>query len=237
MARRNGGQPGGYIMDRVSRRTFLGGSGALAFAGRPSWAAGTDRQCASAHVPPYLTVDCAARRNYQEFRKHSERIFLVGLVSLASFTGRYGQYGAGSLFLFPVLRPPHQQPAPAGGAAPPAITGLIPQPAAAPVPQPAFPAGHSEESLLALLEPKGAARSQFVGFLVDVPADDGRSGLSRFTAGRLPDGKSVRIEWTVSNLNRPWFGSPTIPHDGTCNGAAWRKVVVEGLKQATVARC
>ena len=89
-----------------------------------------------------------------------------------------------------------------------------------------------------MLGATGPAMHQFLGFVVAAPTNDWRSKLSRYTEGRLSDGKSVQIGWTVSNLNRPWFaGNPTIPHDETCNGAKWRKVIIEGLKQATIQQC
>ena len=226
-------------MIAIGRRAFLGGSGALALAGKPSWAWAVEaRQCPSSYVPAHLTVNCAARRNYRTFRDESARVHLAGLVSLVNFTGHYGQYTAGTLFLFPVLRPKNQQPKPVPGHRLPEITGFIPQNATVSTTRPPLDPGMNEESLLGLLGPKGNVGSQFLGFRVDVPAKDGRSKLSRFTEGRLPDGKSIRIEWTVSNLNRPWFnGSPTIPNDNTCGGASWRKVIIEGLKQATSETC
>lgn len=223
-------------MIAVNRRTFLGGSGSLVLAGQPAW--GQDLRCPSSYVPPSLEVNCAARGNYKTFRDQSDRVHLAGAVSLLNFTGKYGPYHAGTLFLFPVLRAAHEQPRPKPGVRLPEITGLIPRSATASVALPPFAAGQDEETLLTLLEPKGNARMHFLGFRVDVPAKDGRSKLSRFTEGRLPDGKSIRIEWAVSNLNRPWFaGSASIPHDSTCGGAAWRKVIVEALKHATAEVC
>jgi hypothetical protein len=225
-------------MCEISRRTFVAGSGALALAAQPSWAWAEDtQQCASTYIPPYLTVNCAARKNYQVFRGSSERVHLAGLVSLVNFKGKYGQYNAGTLFLFPVLRPAQQQPKPQPGVRVPEISGLIPGIGTDSVPMPPLPPGQDEEALLSTLAPEGS-RTRFLGFRVDVPANDGRSTLARFTEGRLPDGKTIRIEWTVSGLNSPWFnGSPTIPHDSTCGGATWRKVIIEGLKQATTEAC
>jgi hypothetical protein len=235
---------GARAMHLFSRRTFIRGAGAVAFAGQTSsaWAAVGDGQCVSSYVPAQLTVDCATRRNYEQFRNYSDQVYLAGLVSLVNFKGKYGSYTAGSLFLFPVFRPASQQPKPpvVKGAPQklPTVSGSIPTSALGSIARPPFPAGHNEESLLSVLGPAASARSQFLGFRLDLPADDGRAKLSRFTSGKLPDGKSVRIEWTVSNLNRPWFGgSPTIPHDDTCNGATWRKIIIAGLKQATVSRC
>ena len=55
---------------------------------------------------------------------------------------------------------------------------------------------------------------------------------------KLADGKGVGIDWTSSNLNNPWFGgSRTIPSKDICNGAAWRKLIVDGLMQASTGLC
>lgn len=223
----------------TTRRTFLGGSCALAFAGKESLAYAADsQQCLSSYVPASLTLTCATRKNYETFRDNSERIHLAGLVSLVNFKGQYGQYNAGTLFLFPVLRPAYLQPKAKPGVKLPEIAGLLPRTATDSIVLPPLDAGHNEESLVGRLSPEAHALKRFVGFGVDVAASDGRSRLSRFTEGKLPDGKSIRIEWTVSNLNRSWFaGSPTIPQDQTCDGASWRKLIVEGLKQATSRAC
>jgi hypothetical protein len=55
---------------------------------------------------------------------------------------------------------------------------------------------------------------------------------------KLADGAPISIDWTSSNLNRAWFGgSSWIPEGEACNGAAWRKVIIDGLNQASVAAC
>ena len=55
---------------------------------------------------------------------------------------------------------------------------------------------------------------------------------------KLADGGAIGINWTSSNLNRPGFGgSSCIPNTDACNGNAWRKVIVDGLNQASVAAC
>jgi hypothetical protein len=80
--------------------------------------------------------------------------------------------------------------------------------------------------------------TMFIGFQVDVPygRNDGR--LDWFSNARLADGKDVGIDWTSSNLNHPWFGgSRCIPSKDTCNGAAWRKLIVDGLTQASIGLC
>jgi hypothetical protein len=213
-------------MNIVSRRTFLGGSGALAFAGQPSLASAA-LECVSAHVPPLLTVDCASRRNYAEFRSHPGKIALVGVVSMTQVKGKFGTYTAGSLLLFPVVKP---------GAKASGITAVFPTSAKGSAASSPLSVGHNEESFLAGI--LVAPMSQFIGFMVDGPFDRGRARTTRFTNGKLPDGTNIGINWTVSNLNRPWFaGSPTIPQTDQCHGKTWRQRIIEGLKQATVARC
>ena len=58
-----------------------------------------------------------------------------------------------------------------------------------------------------------------------------------FTNVKLADA-SVGIDWTSSNLNNGWFGgSRTIPSTADCNGGQWRKLIVDGLNQASAAIC
>jgi hypothetical protein len=79
----------------------------------------------------------------------------------------------------------------------------------------------------------------FIGFELDVPFGQGRARLPWVTnVNKLADGKPLGINWTSSNLNRPWFGGNScIPNSETCNGNAWRKVIVDGLNQASVGAC
>jgi hypothetical protein len=54
----------------------------------------------------------------------------------------------------------------------------------------------------------------------------------------LADGKGVGIAWTSSNLNHSWFGgSRFIPKEDDCGGATWRKLIIDGLQQASGALC
>lgn len=78
----------------------------------------------------------------------------------------------------------------------------------------------------------------FIGFQVDVPYSQFEARLDWFSNATLADGRDVGIDWTSSNLNHPWFGgSRTIPNKDTCNGAAWRKLIVDGLTQASTGLC
>jgi hypothetical protein len=55
---------------------------------------------------------------------------------------------------------------------------------------------------------------------------------------KLADGGRVGINWTSANLNNAWFGGNScIPNTDTCNGNAWRKVIVDGLNQASIGAC
>ncbi|MCC2654375.1 MAG: hypothetical protein K0Q60_4541, partial [Microvirga sp.] len=134
---------------------------------------------------------------------------------------------AASLFLFPTLKL---------GAKSTDITAVFPTSTGTRQASP-LPTGHSEEAFLGgvLVVP----RSSFIGFTVDEPFSEGRERMTTlFTNGKLPDATRIGINWTVSNLNRPWFaGSSVIPHSDTCNGSAWRKLIIEGLKHASAGGC
>ena len=78
-----------------------------------------------------------------------------------------------------------------------------------------------------------APSSNFIGFQLDEPLRKGREKLAWVTnVDKLADGAPVGINWTSSNINRPWFGgNSSIPDTDACNGNAWRKVIVDGLNQ------
>ena len=62
--------------------------------------------------------------------------------------------------------------------------------------------------------------------------------IFRCEATYVADGKPVGIEWTSSNMNRPWFGgSQWIPNTDNCKGNAWRALIIDGLNQASVGAC
>jgi hypothetical protein len=83
-----------------------------------------------------------------------------------------------------------------------------------------------------------APAGYFIGCVIDVPYSPVESRFAWFTSGKLPDGLSVGIDWTSSNLNHPWFGgSRTIPDTADCNGAQWRKLIIDGLYQASASAC
>lgn len=223
-------------MNIVNRRTFIGGSGALVLAGQTSWAAAA-ATCKTAFVPVSLSVDCASKRNYGEFRRYPERIALVGVVSVQYFKGKYGEYPGANLFLYPVLKPPPRPSSPTAPrlAPPPPPPAVLPTGRSTWTDASPLPVGHSEESFLGLL---GTPSSNFIGFSINLPFDPSRARTPRFTNGKLPDGTEIGINWTVSNLNRSWFaGSPIIPHTDQCNGEKWRKAIIGGLKQVASQSC
>jgi len=84
-----------------------------------------------------------------------------------------------------------------------------------------------------------APASYFIGFAADAPLSTADAQLPWFTnVDKLADGKGVGIDWTSANLNAPWFGgSRAIPASEACYGSAWRKLIVDGLTQASSSAC
>jgi hypothetical protein len=222
-------------MTVYGRRAFLGmsvGAASLlrhplsAFAQTPACVPGGMAQ----FLPTRLNVDCASRRNFQLFRQNAGDVGLAGVVSMSFVRGKIGSYGAGSMIVFPWLKPK--------GKANTALPAVVPVNSvqfvsAGPIPDGALPV---DEYLcyLRLQTPS----TMFIGFQVDVPYSQSEARFDWFSNAKLADGKSVGIDWTSSNLNHPWFGgSRTIPSKDTCNGAAWRKLIVDGLMQASTGLC
>jgi hypothetical protein len=217
-------------MTGLNRRAFIttGSAGALVLAlpQRLAFAA----ECTSSYLPARLTVDCASRQNFQTFRKYPNYVGLACVVSTTAVAGKYGKYPAGNLFLFPWLKP-------RGSAL--GLKALYPTSqtesnTAAPVPEKAPPA--EEYFCRVVLQ---APWQQFIGVTVDVPFDEGRARTERFTnVDKLADGGPVGINWTTSNLNYAFFGgSRMVPSTDQCNGGSWRKLIVDGLTQASAAVC
>ncbi|HKA75288.1 MAG TPA: hypothetical protein VKE26_26030 [Xanthobacteraceae bacterium] len=224
-------------MTDVSRRTFIGGSvGALTLAGAPAALAAA--QCVTGPLPGFLpsrlTVDCASQRNFQVFRKNDAYLGLAGAVSMTFVRSKVGSYQAGNLFLFPWLK--KKGAALGAGKTWDAVvpTGPFAYKASAPVPAGSIPA--DEYFCSVLLQ---APTSMFIGFAADVPFSALEARLGLFTnVDQLADGKAMGIDWASSNLNNAWFGgSRSIPDGDTCNGAAWRRLIVDGLNQASMATC
>src|SRR5436189_6384456 len=93
-------------MSSIDRRAFLASAGALSLIpfSRPGIA---QTACVTGGLPSFLpnrlTVDCATRRNFAQYRQHAAYQGLTGVVSMTYVKGRYGEYPAGNLFLFPWL--------------------------------------------------------------------------------------------------------------------------------------
>jgi hypothetical protein len=225
-------------MTTVSRRTFVGGSaGLLAALHIPEAARAAAPACVTGSLPDFLpnrvTVDCASERNFQLFKKNTTYLGLAGVVSMTTVTGHLGSYSAGSLMLFPWLKPAGVALGQRNWGA--AFPGNGDQPVSAdPIPGVTLPL--DEYFCRIVLQ---APWSMFIGFAVDVPynpSDTNNAWLSN--VGKLADGSTVGVDWTSSNLNRPWFGgSSWIPNTNVCQGRAWRKVIAEGIYQASVAAC
>ena len=224
-------------MREFDRRTVVGMSvsaAALLCVPAPAFAAA--QQCPAgplpSFLPAYLTVDCASRRNFKLFRQHGDYLGLTGVVSMTTVQGRYGQYPAGNLFLFPWLKPKGValgQKKLWNASLP---TSDIRYQAASPIPNASFP--QDEYFCNFVLR---APQNMFIGFAADVPYGKLEAKLELYTnLEKLADGKPVGIDWASSNLNHPWFGgSRAIPATETCNGGAWRKLIVAGLSQAASA--
>jgi hypothetical protein len=193
-------------------------------------------QCVTGPLPGFLpnrlTVDCASRMNFRLFRKNPTYIGLAGVVSMTFVRGKQGSYSAGNLFLFPWLKPKGRaQSVVWPSVAPTDATQFV---QASPIPNTYLPP--SEYFCDFVLN---APSSNFIGFQLDEPHRNGREKLAWISnVDKLADGVPVGINWTSSNINRPWFGGNScIPDTDACNGKAWRKVIVDGLNQASVGAC
>jgi len=224
-------------MNNFSRRMFVGASTAsVAAVCLPRFAAAEQVQCEAdglpAFLPHRLTVDCASRRNLRAFREYPDYLGLAGVVSMMLVRTRYGTFPAGNLFLFPWLKPAGQviegQIWPA--VAPASATQFM---SASPIPGVTLPP--DEYFCRFVLQ---APVTSFIGFQVDLPYSTAEARLGWFTNVHLPDSEAVGIDWTSPNLNDPWFGgSHWIPETQTCNGQAWRSLIINALDLASAATC
>jgi hypothetical protein len=222
-------------MSGFDRRAFLGISvGAVSMLRHPLSAAAQTPACVpggmAQFLPVRLNVDCASRQNFQLFRKNTGDVGLAGVVSMSFVRGKLGSYSAGSMIVFPWLKPKGQNRA--------ALPAMIPvnsvqSMASGPIPDATLPL--DEYVCNYRLQ---APSAKFIGFQVDVPYSRLEARFDWFSNVNLADGKGVGIDWTSSNLNHPWFGgSRFIPNKDTCNGPAWRKLIVDGLMQASTGLC
>ena len=170
--------------------------------------------------------------NFRLYRKNPEALGLAAVVSMSFVRGKIGTYSAGNLFLFPWLSPKGRALKIVWPSVAPTDSTQFIQ--ANPIPSHFLP---PDEYLCNWV--LQAPSSNFIGFQVGTPFGKGGAKLPWGTdVTKLADGGPVGINWTSSNLNRAWFGgSNSIPNDETCNGAAWRKVIVDGLNQASIGAC
>ena len=222
-------------MTVFGRRAFLGMSvGAVSMLRHPLSAAAQTAECVpggmAQFLPQRLNVDCASRQNFQLFRKNTGEVGLAGVVSMSFVRGKYGSYDAGSMIVFPWLKPKGQSRSALPAVVPVNSVQFTPS---GPIPDGALPV----DEYLCYFRLQAPA-TMFIGFQVDAPYSQSEARFDWFSNAKLADGKGVGIDWTSSNLNHPWFGgSRTIPNKDTCNGAAWRKLVVDGLTQASTGLC
>ena len=225
-------------MRSYNRRAFLASAGALSLASAFPQVASAQTACVTNGLPPFLpnrlTVDCATRRNFLNYRKNATYQGLAGVVSMTYVNGKYGEYPAGNLFLFPWLNKKGQ----ALGAAkdwqtvmPTSMTKLM---TTKPIPNWRLPL--DEYFCRYVLQ---APYQSFVGFRVDAPFNLQDSRRPWFTnVDKLADGKGIGIAWTSDNMNDPWFGgSRWIPNTDDCKGNAWRALIIDGVNQASVGLC
>jgi len=225
-------------MSNFDRRAFLRASaGALSAMSLPQIAF-AQSACLTSGLPGFapnrLTVDCASRRNFANYRRNAPYMGLAGVVSMSFVRGRWGEFPAGNLFLFPWLNKKGQ----ALGAAKDWLT-VMPTSMSKfmttkPIPNWRLPL--DEHFLRYRLE---APLASFIGFRVDAAFNLQDSRRPWFTnVEKLADGKPIGVAWTSSNLNAPWFGgSQWIPNNNDCKGNAWRALILDGINQASSGLC
>jgi hypothetical protein len=225
-------------MVQLDRRIFLAGSiGSLSLLSTSAIAFG-QIACPSGPLPSFLpnrlTVDCASRRNFQIFRQNSNYLGLAGAISMTFVQGKLGSYQAGNLFLFPWLKPKGVALGTAKVWNSVVPTDAAGYKAASPIPNSRLPL--DDYFCTYVLQ---APQPMFIGFAVDMPFNKLEARLGLYTnVEKAADGKPLGIDWASSNLNHPWFGGRrAIPADDTCNGKAWRALIVEGLIQASSRVC
>jgi hypothetical protein len=225
-------------MTTISRRAFVAGASALSFASVPQLAA-AQNACVTSGLPPFLpnrlTVDCATRRNFLIYRRNPTYMGLTGCVSMTTVRGKYGIYPAGNLFLFPWLNAQGLAFGVAKDWQTVLPTSLTKYVAMGPIRGWTAPLDEyfCDFDLVAPWQ-------SFIGFRVDAPFPGKTNPLRpwRTNVDKLADGKPIGIEWTSSNMNRPWFaGSQWIPPTDDCKGNAWRALIIDGINQASSGLC
>lgn len=225
-------------MRSYDRRAFLASAGAFSLAPALPRVGFAQTACVTSGLPAFLpnrlTVDCATRRNFALYRKNAAYQGLAGVVSMTYVKGKYGEFPAGNLFLFPWLNKKGQ----ALGAAkdwqsvmPISLTKYM---TAKPIPNWTLPLDEyfCDYNLV-------ASSQSFIGFRVDAAFNLQDSRRPWFTnVEKLADGKPIGVAWTSSNLNAPWFGGNRwIPNNDDCKGNAWRALIIDGINQASSGLC
>ena len=206
-------------MSSLDRRAFLRGSATtLAMSQVPGIAFA--QTCVTSGLQPSrrtASPSIAPRGAILPFGAGTHVQGLAGVVSMSFVRGKYGEFPAGNLFLFPWLNKKGQ----ALGAAkdwqtvmPRSLTAMM---TAKPIPNWRMPL--DEYFLRYRLE---APWASFIGFRVDAPFNLQDSRRPWFTnVEKLADGKGVGVAWTSSNLNGPWFaGSRYIPKTDTATATS-----------------
>jgi hypothetical protein len=222
-------------MSLLNRRGFLGASiGAVSTL--QHFGSAFAAQCVTGGLPAFLpnrlTVSCASRQNFRLFRQNTAYFGLAGVVNMTFVRGNLGTYEAGNLFLFPWLKPTGLSAAAAWpSVVPTSATSSVP---ASPIRGSALP---QDEYFCSII--LKAPTTMFIGFGVDDPFNALEASLGLYSnVSKLADGKPLGIDWASANLNAPWFGgSRAIPDADVCAGAAWRKLIVDALNQASVTAC
>lgn len=221
-------------MNAVNRRAFLGASLGAASGlclGGTAGAVTCVTGGLPAFLPTQLTVDCASRTNFRLFRKYPGYMGLAAVVNMTYVKNKWGAFEAGNLFLFPWLTAKGLAQAGKlwGSVMPVNATQAM---AAEPIKGTALPVDEYFCRNIMQMPPS------FIGCIVDAPYSALEARFAWFDNEKLADGKPVGIDWTSSNLNDPWFGgSRTIPDTTDCNGAQWRKLIVDALSRASTAAC
>jgi len=225
-------------MRSYDRRAFLASAGAVSLASTFPRIASAQTACVTSGLPPFLpnrlTVDCATRRNFVNYRKNAAYQGLAGVVSMTYVKGKYGEFPAGNLFLFPWLNKKGQALGSAKDWQTVMPTGMTTLMTTKPIPNWRLPL--DEYFCRYVLQ---APYQSFVGFRVDASFNLQDSRRPWFTnVDKLADGKPIGIAWTSSNLNAPWFGgNQWIPNNDDCKGNAWRALIVDGVNQASAGLC
>ena len=227
-------------MDDFSRRTFMCASAsALVVLRNPAAALAAPVQCSSpllpsAVVPSTLVVDCAARQNFKLFRQNSDYVGLTGLISLTFVRGKWGSYTAGSLLLFPWLKPKGLALGASRSWTCALSTGGNQMMQSSAISAPNF----APDDYFCRYVLVASPTTSFIAVGVDVPYDAPTARLPWYSnVNRLADGAGVGMDWG-SNFNKPWFaGHRAIPADDTCRGSTWRKVITEAVSRASVGSC